>query len=278
VSGPVHAPPGQQLARRPAGRPTLGDGSTEHSQLLDLQRTAGNSAVAALLQRGAVRRQDETQPVGSNVAAPAAEPKGTKAKPKVRLGVTKKSGLYVLTAAYGDIKTMVPGKVEVLSEAKFKEAWDKIYGDTEYAWDKHVAPTTGTLNGFNYNGVSYINQDQGDLQTVVHEMLHGNVAADWDAVAGSRWDEGTTEVLTHEALAKLKMPAELRYPNEEPVVREAIAQGLPLADLTEAYLKGGAQAKIADWADKTCTSDWATIKGHMQSKSWAAAKAALQKK
>jgi hypothetical protein len=192
--------------------------------------------------------------------------------------VTKKSGLYVLKAAYGDIKTMVPGKVEILSEAKFKEAWDKIYGDTEYAWDKHVAPTTGTLNGFNYNGVSYINQDQGDLQTVVHEMLHGNVAADWDAVAGSRWDEGTTELLAQEACKKFKIAVDDRYPGETPVVREAIAQGLPLADLTEAYLKGGAQAKIADWADKTCTSDWATIKGHMQAKEWAAAKAALQKK
>lgn len=273
--GPIHAQRGQEWGRRPAaaGRRALTADAAQSGRLLDLQRTAGNAAVAALLQR------DQGQMPSDEAAEPMAETKGTApAKPKVKLEVDLKSGLYVLEAAYGGIKAMVPGKVEILDAAKFKEAWEKIYGATEYAWDKYVVPKFGDLNGFNHGGVSYVNKASGDLQTVVHEMLHGNTAADWTDMVGPNWDEGTTEVLTHEALGKLKMPAQLRYPAEEPVVREAITQGLPLADLTKAYLKGGAKQKVADWADANCTSNWATIKGHMEAKSWAAAKAALKKK
>ena len=75
--------------------------------------------------------------------------------------------------------------------------------------------------------MNYINRASAGLHTIVHEMLHNNTAADWRGVVGSRWDEGTTEVLTQEACAKVAEPAPVCYPGESPVVREAIAQGLP---------------------------------------------------
>ena len=57
---------------------------------------------------------------------------------------------------------------------------------------------------------------------------------------------------------------------------EALAQGLSMSDLQEAYFNGGAQEKIADWADGHCTENWATIKTHLEAQDWAAARAGLQ--
>lgn len=107
-------------------------------------------------------------------------------------------------------------------------------------------------------------------------MLHNNTAADWRGVVGSRFDEGTTEVLTMEACSQANEFAPVCYPNETPCVREALTTGLPMEDLKEAYLNGGAQRKIANWADTHCQENWATIKGHMEAQRWAAARAGLR--
>lgn len=188
------------------------------------------------------------------------------------------TGEAVLTGAFGDITRITRGSIQILDQAEFQAAYDRIYGGGPYSWDTYVAPTYGSLNGFAHEGVNYINRASAGLHTIVHEMLHNNTASDWRGVVGSRWDEGTTEVLTQEACAKVAEPAPICYPGESPVVREAIAQGLSLDNLTEAYLKGGAQAKVADWVDANCTENWAGVKGHMEANDWAAARAALQRK
>ena len=64
--------------------------------------------------------------------------------------------------------------------------------------------------------MNYINTGSAGLHTVVHEMLHNNTAADWTDFVGSRFNEGTTEVLTQEACAKLKVDAPVCYPGESP--------------------------------------------------------------
>jgi len=184
----------------------------------------------------------------------------------------------ILGDAFGKTKKFVPGKIEIHDEAGFKSAYDAIYGRTQWSWDAYVVPTYGSLNGFADKGTNYINSDSAGLHTVVHEMLHNNVAPDWRGVVGDRWDEGTTEILTQVACAKASEPAPVCYPGESPVVQEALNQGLPLADLEEAYLVGGALAKVAGWADKNCKENWAAVKGYMQAKNWAAARAALAKK
>jgi hypothetical protein len=188
------------------------------------------------------------------------------------------SGEAILTGAFGDVRRITRGSIEILDQAEFQAAYDRIYGGGPYSWDAYVAPTYGSLNGFAHEGVNYINRASAGLHTIVHEMLHNNTASDWRGVVGSRWDEGTTEVLTQEACAKVAEPAPVCYPGESPVVREAIAQGLALDDLTEAYLKGGGQAKVADWVDANCTENWAAVKGHMEANDWAAARAGLQRK
>lgn len=188
------------------------------------------------------------------------------------------AGEAVLTGAFGDVRRITRGSIQILDQAEFQAAYDRIYGAGPYSWAAYVAPTYGSLNGFAHEGVNYINRASAGLHTIVHEMLHNNTSADWRGVVGSRWDEGTTEVLTQEACAKVAEPAPVCYPGESPVVREAISQGLSLDNLTEAYLKGGAQAKVADWVDANCTENWAGVKGHMEANDWAAARAALQRK
>lgn len=266
--------------------------------MLHLQRAAGNAAVSARvasLEPGATAAtlfRDDTPATATE--APPAKDEGAKkpdgpiapetkkdapehpSPPKLQMDLA--SGEAVLKNAFGSIKKIVPGKIEVLDPAAFKKAYDKIYGAGQWSWDKYVVPTYGSLNGFAYDGVNYINTGSAGLHTVVHEMLHNNTAADWRGVVGSRWDEGTTEVLTQVACEQLKVDAPVCYPGESPVVREALAQGLTVADLQEAYLNGGAKEKIADWADKNCKENWAAIKGYMEAKNWAAAKAALKKK
>jgi hypothetical protein len=196
--------------------------------------------------------------------------------PARQLQMDLASGEAVLSEAFGTIKRIVPGSIQILEQAAFQAAYDRIYGAGPYSWAAYVAPTYGNLNGFADAGVNYINRSTAGLHTVVHEMLHNNTAADWRAVVGSRWDEGTTEVLTQIACARVSEPAPVCYPGESPVVREALAQGLPQDDLTSAYLTGGAQAKVAGWVDANCTENWAAVKGHMEAQDWAAARAGLR--
>jgi hypothetical protein len=198
--------------------------------------------------------------------------------PEGRSPLTLAGGQKILADAFGNTREFVPGNIEIHDTAGFKAAYDAIYGETQWSWDAYVVPTYGGLNGFAHNGTNYINSDSAGLHTVVHEMLHNNTAGDWRAVVGSRWDEGTTEILTQVACARVNEPAPTCYPGESPVVQEALNQGLPLADLQEAYLAGGAQAKVAGWVDQNCKEDWAAVKGYMEANNWAAAKAALAKK
>jgi hypothetical protein len=251
------------------------------AQLLALQRVAGNRAARAYLLRDDTPAGAVATPEAEAGAAPKVAPEAGKAAPEhpapPKLEMDLASGEKVLTNAFGGVKKVVPGKIEVLDPAAFKAAYDKIYGAGPYSWDAYVVPTYGSLNGFAYDGTNYINTGSAGLHTVVHEMLHNNTAADWRGVVGSRFDEGTTEVLTQEACAKLAVDAPVCYPGESPVVRALLAAGLSLDDLAAAYLTGGAQAKVADWVDKHCKEGWAAFKGYMEANNWAAATASLAK-
>jgi hypothetical protein len=272
--------------------PGITGGRSNEQSILSLQRTIGNRATGRLLRQAGALKGDGAAPGATSGSAvvqrgffdwisslfSSKKSKPAVAKPKEKSPIALAGGQKILTDAFGDVKEIVPGKVEVLATPEFKAAYDEIYGETEWSWDTYVVPTYGGLNGFAHDGTNYINSDSAGLHTVVHEMLHNNTAGDWTGVVGSRWDEGTTEVLTQEACAKVNEPAPVCYPGESPVVREAIAQGLPLADLQEAYLNGGAQAKVAKWVDDNCEENWATVKGYMEANDWASAKAGLAKK
>ena len=213
-----------------------------------------------------------------DVAPPTEKQAPEHPPPAPKLGMDLASGEKVLSNAFGAVKKIVPGKIELLAQADFQVAYDKIYGAGKYSWDKYIKPTFGNLEGFAHIGVNYINTDMGHLDTIAHEMLHNNAAADWRGVVGDDFNEGATEILTIAACKKISVPFLVSYPGENPVVQAALDAGLPFDDLVQAYLMGGAQAKIADWVDKNCKESFAKVKEYMAAKNWAAAKAALAKK
>ena len=141
-----------------------------------------------------------------------------------------------------------------------------------------MVPKYGSLNGFAYEGVNYINKASAGLHTIVHEMLHNNCAADFIGVVGSRFNEGATEILTQVACAGFGVDAPVCYPGESPVVQAVLDAGLPLADLEQAYLVGGAQTLIADWIQANCILGWPQFKALMEAQNWAAARAGLAPK
>jgi hypothetical protein len=254
-----------------------------------LQRLVGNRATAAVLRAPDGGTATETAAPGATTTTEGAPPqpdvaplaeRGTEAghPPPARPTFDLAGGEQILTGAFGSIKKIVPGRIEVLEQADFQAAYDKIYGKTDWSWEKYVKPTYGGLNGFAHDGTNYINKASAGLHTIVHEMLHNNCAADFVNVVGSRWNEGTTEVLTKVACAAVNEPAPTTYPGESPVVQVAIDSGLPLSDLEDAYLVGGAKRLIADWADANCVLSWAKIKALMEAHDWAAAKAGLAPK
>lgn len=269
-----------QLNRDPAASAALSRtylslyGETLEAAIQDDFSAAELERAMALL---GTRTGPATPPAPTGALSPAVHTDKPQHPPRT-LPMDLATGAAVLTGAFGDVASISPGRVEILTQDEFQAAYDRIYGATQYSWARYVAPGPGNLNGFAYEGVNYINRASAGLHTVVHEMLHNNTASDWRAVVGSRWDEGTTEVLTQEACAQVAEPAPTCYPNESPVVRHAIAQGLSMNDLKTAYLNGGAQAKVADWVDSHCTENWAAVKVHMEARDWAAARAGLQRK
>jgi len=222
-----------------------------------------------------------------------AEPDGQPAKPQAKDGdapvtpkpVTPKkevidadASLKILNDSYGTYKTCVKGDVRLLDQAAFQAAYDAIYGATKYAWDPYVKNGPGNLEGFAHKGVNYINKDCTSIDTVPHEMLHNNCAADWTAAVGSQFNEGTTEYLTIKAVTKAGKVPSHSYPSQEACVRELIAQGLSESSLMSAYFKGDAANLICKWADSNCTDTWANIMAALQSKDWATARAKMKKK
>ncbi|MDP9293635.1 MAG: hypothetical protein M3O90_04275, partial [Actinomycetota bacterium] len=165
----------------PARRPDEAPASLTRGQVLALQRTVGNAAVNAVLAPKGRTLQREggtatepgptTEPAGEEVhAEPELAPETTKDAPEhpppPKLKMDLASGEAVLTGAFGKTKKIVPGKIEILDQAAFQVAYDKIYGAGPWSWDKYVRPTYGSLNGFADKGVNYINKDSAGLHTV----------------------------------------------------------------------------------------------------------------
>lgn len=184
----------------------------------------------------------------------------------------------ILEDAYGSYKTIDKGKVEILAQADFQKAYDKIYGAGPYSWDKYVKPGPGNLEGFAHDGTNYINKDCISLDTVPHEMLHNNTAVEYRDFVGNEFDEGTTEYLTIAAMNKAGKKPSHSYPQQEGCVQALIAAGFSADDLKKAYFKGGTKALLGDWVDAHCKAKWADIKAELQAKDFAKAKAHLQKK
>lgn len=219
--------------------------------------------------------QRAPRPNDTRTAAVEAERPAAK-KPSKKM-IDKAESVKVLQKAFkGYVKKISGGKVEVLSQADFQAAYDKIYGKTKYAWDKYVTPGPGNLEGFAYKNVNYINKSVGSIDVVPHEMLHNNANSGWVTFAGSETNEGTTEYLTIKAVTAAGYTASHSYPSQEGVVQELVK--MTSEDLLmKAYFKGATGA-LKTKVEANCKGTWAQFKAAMQKKQWTKAKAFLKPK
>lgn len=183
--------------------------------------------------------------------------------------------LKVLEDSFGSYKKMSKGTVTILAQAAFQEAYDKIYGKTDYSWEKYVKVKFGNLGGFAYKGVNYINSDKASSTTVPHEMLHSNAHADWAGFAGSNINEGVTEYLTFQAMTASKYTGMTsKYPNQYGVIKALVAVMGDEA-LKEGYFKG-ANEDLRKAFNQKCTGAWVDFKKKMDESNWTQAKALAQ--
>jgi hypothetical protein len=235
--------------------------------------TAAEGAAAEGATAGHAHGAEEAPDVDAATGVPNVEGAGTKDGP-----LSKEKAKQVLQDAFSSYVTISEGKVEVLEQAAFQAAYDKVYGKTKYSWEKWVKPTYGNLNGFAHEGVNYINKNMANTGTVPHEMLHNNAAADWRPFVGSQFDEGSTDVLKQHALKKAGLSSPNSYPDQISCVEAFLATGVSKEQLFTAYLKGGASKIVGEHVDKTCKGSWADVKTAMEAKDWAKAKVKLAKK
>ncbi len=96
----------------------------------------------------------------------------------------------------------------------FKHSYDAIYGGGQYAWDPYVATELGgKLGGFadRDTGEAWINLDEADIGTIVHEVMHLKVHSDFQSAAGHELEEGASDVLAEAAVTDLDLDYAVAY-------------------------------------------------------------------
>jgi len=156
----------------------------------------------------------------------------------------------VLQKQYGSIKKITAGNIEFLDSkdaawAKYDElcaAGNVVNPKTHALWQAGDAKTAYPfgLNGFNWQGTSYINKESAQATTTPHEMLHGNTADGFRAAVGETLNEGCTQWLAVQALqaAKIDVPARISYA-EEVSVAQALIDLVGETRVKDAYFLGG---------------------------------------
>lgn len=176
----------------------------------------------------------------------------------------------MLSAEFGgDVKIQLP-RVHLLNEAQMRTTWDGIYG----------AGTYKPINGFTVKPDIYLNQASVWSGTTVHETLHVQEHASWDAWAyrpSSSFGEGATTVLTELTMTRHERAIEQRsYPNEVALVTKMNSHA-GLDKMKDAYFKGKtAEYQTAVTAGLKPGTTWAQFRALVDAGTLAAAQARLK--
>lgn len=180
----------------------------------------------------------------------------------------------ILDSQFGGYAKIMLPKMEVLTAAEMEKKYDGFYGAGSYATD-------GPLEGFNKDGVNYLNIESQSVDTEVHEMLHAQAHADWKAFAkehSTHVNEGATELLTHDAVTAHGFTPSTSYADQDSLV-EAMNRQSSLEQMKKAFFKGGAdltkyKADVA--AGLKPGKTWAVFQGHYDHARFADAIACLK--
>jgi hypothetical protein len=245
---------------------------------LDLQRSAGNAVTASVLRSGPPTIQlfkggflAEFFNMLYKAEEEAAAKKAGKGKlPKGWAGGMR--SFAILTDAFGDVKAMTGAKIELLSPSEMKTKYDGFYGKGSYKKD-------GPLEGFEKDGVNYLNAAEQSVDTVIHESLHSQEHDDWDKITYNDdledIGEGATEIFTGIAATKAGLKPSTSYPAEAKLVRK-MCQASSLENLKKAYFLGDATFK--NDVEKKLTGTWAAFKKKVKADDHAGARAMIKLK
>ncbi len=268
--------------RRPgAGRPARSRETASSTpawidSTLALQRSAGNAVTTSILRDGPPTIQltkggflGEFFEMLYKSEEDAVRAKAGKGKlPKKWAGGLR--AFAILSESFGDLKPMVMAKLEILSPAQMKTKYDGFYGAGSYAKD-------GPLEGFEKDGVNYLNAAEQSVDTVIHESLHSQEHDDWDAMTYnddmSAIGEGATEILTKIAATKSGRKPSTSYPDEAKLVRR-MCKASSLTALKKAYFLGDTAFKTEVTAKLAGT--WAQFKKKVKSGDLAGARGMIK--
>ena len=243
---------------------------------LALQRSAGNAVTTSILRNGPPTIQltkggflAEFFEMLFKAEEDAVRKKAGKGKlPKKWAGGLR--AFAILSESFGDMKPMVMAQLEILSPAEMKTKYDGFYGAGSYKKD-------GPLEGFEKDGVNYLNASEQSVDTVIHESLHSQEHDDWDGMTYnddmSAIGEGATEILTKIAATKSGRKPSTSYPNEARLVRR-MCKASSLSALKKAYFLGDMTFKTEVTAKLTGT--WAQFKKKVKDGDLADARAMIK--
>lgn len=180
----------------------------------------------------------------------------------------------ILDSQFGGYAKITLPKMEVLTATQMAKKYDGFYGAGSYATD-------GPLEGFNKDGVNYLNIESQSVDTEVHEMLHAQAHADWKGFAkenSTHVNEGATELLTHDAVSAHGFTPSTSYADQDSLV-QAMNRQSSFEQMKKAFFKGGAdltkyKADVA--AGLKPGKTWAVFQGHYDHGRFAAAIACLK--
>lgn len=261
--------PGQAARRKTLTPESKRTGSVEGRALREIQRTAGNSAAAAYVQRiggsDSMARPGAVQgvPLTGNVpsiqrqkSAPPAKGYTLELGPVVVL-VAHTSGAVVdaylssssFFKGYTESKmkkgTKATTAVQIHNAADFKKEW------VAYALTKHNPDTGKTftkaeaeaweqsrVNAFQSGGKIHLHEERGEQGTAIHESMHlFSDDTNWTNVVGFNINEGATEKFTRMLCEENKITREGFLPDQLASVEKLV--GISSKEkLADAYFNG----------------------------------------
>ncbi|MEP6695760.1 MAG: hypothetical protein ABJA34_02655 [Pseudonocardiales bacterium] len=244
---------------------------------MSLQRTAGNQATTAYLQRHEIGSQPTVDAGTADMAAtePPAGKGPAKPKSKGQPAMSLASATTALNKAYGTVHTMTPPTLILTDKKGILAAYDAecialgcttIDKKTKASrpWKKGDAdPGIEGFQSLQFPGRIYVNKITVLPTATAHELLHWNTAAGFRAAVGEAINEGATEFLAIKAVAAAGLPTvgpskAVAYPGQVTAVK-SLMQVVGEAAVTNAYFNG-AQVLI-DAYEALMPGAFAALKG-----------------
>ncbi len=195
----------------------------------------------------------------------------------------------ILQSTYGNIHTIVPGNIVMLADTN--AAWAQydqlcIAGNVTNNFVTPARPWQNGdaqarfpagLNGFQWQGSIYINQQTAIETTTPHEMLHLNTAPGFRRAVGETINEGSTQYLTLKALnaAGIAVTGSIPYADEVDLVRALVAL-VGEDTLIQAYFNGAINQLIGAVDLSQGEGTFATLKQLGDAREFARAKDLLK--